>query len=177
MLTRSSLITLLAGALAMPGATDEGISPPPEPAPAHSAAEIYNFPLMPTARGARASGKGRLKLAWSPFGVAVDRDGFLVYDLTVVAERLPDPAALGGRVYVAWLASPDLGRIEKFGVLDNTYRISGRIDRWNKFLFMITAERDGDVAERRGPVVLRGRSPSGLIAAFQSHELFNNIPH
>ncbi len=47
----------------------------------------------------------------------------------------------------------------------------------NKFLLLITLEASADVEERRGPIVLRGVSPSGLMQNMESHELFNNMPH
>ncbi len=56
-----------------------------------AAADVYRFPLLPTARARAASGEGRLRLAWSPFGVAVTTDGHLIYSLEVSVQGLPGP--------------------------------------------------------------------------------------
>lgn len=173
--------TTLAGTLALglvvlgPDANDRaGFTPPP----AEAGPRIYEFDLRPTSRARAATGTGRLQLAWSPFGIAVDRDGFLVYDLRLATDRLVDPSRLGPyATYVAWIASPDLDRIEKLGDLAEGGRLTARVASWNKFLVLVTAEPGADVPRRTGPVVLQGRSPSGFMASFQSHELYNLIPH
>lgn len=148
-----------------------------QPAAIRTGAEIYRFELSPTARAAGATGLGQLTLGWSPFGVAVNTDGHLVYDLEITTRGLIDPnrQAAGG-TYVAWIASPDLTRIVKLGGFSDG-KLTTRISSWNKFLVLITLESDPEVEARTGPVVLRGRSPSGFLASFQSHELFNLIPH
>ena len=139
--------------------------------------KIYDFELTPTSRAPGARGKGQLTLGWSPFGVAVNVDGYLVYDLEITASGLIDPTRQAmGSAYVAWISSPDLTRIEKLGGLPDG-SLTTRISSWNKFLLLVTLESDPAVETRTGPVVLRGRSPSGFMASFQSHELFNLIPH
>ncbi len=143
-----------------------------------SGPEIYRFDLVPTARAPGASGTGQLALAWSPFGVAVSEDGFLVYDLTLSVEGLLNPSTLGPYShYVAWIASPNLDRVARIGVLGSSGTVETRIESWNKFLILVTPESRADPPRRSGPIVLQGRSPSGFIASFQSHELFNLIPH
>ncbi len=140
--------------------------------------EIYRFDLVATARAPGAIGTGLLNLAWSPFGVAVSADGFLVYDLALTVERVIEPQRLGPfTTYVAWIATPSLDKIEKLGFLSAAGKLETQIASWNKFIVLVTAEASTDVERRTGPVVLQGRSPSGFIASFQSHELFNLMPH
>jgi hypothetical protein len=140
--------------------------------------EIYCFELSPTAMAPGASGEGRLRLAWSPFGIAVSESGFLVYELELTIGNLPPPGRLGSyTTYVAWIASPELDRVERLGAVAPSGALRARIQSWNKFLVLVTPERHTEPERRAGPVVLQGRSPSGLMASFQSHELFNNMPH
>ena len=140
--------------------------------------DIYSFKLSPTVRAPGAVGAGELKLAWSPFGIAVSADGHVVYDMEITIEGLLDPTRAGpSYAYVAWIASPNLDRTERLGVVGEAGRVNVRIASWNKFLVLVTLERDANAERRSGPVMLRGRSPSGFMASFQSHELFNLIPH
>ena len=140
--------------------------------------EIYCFDLRPTPRAPAASGEGRLRLAWSPFGVAVSETGFLIYDLELTIGNLPPAERLGPyTTYVAWIASPQLDRFERLGAVEASGMLRARIHNWNKFLVLVTPESHAEAERRSGPVVLQGRSPSGLMASFQSHELFNNMPH
>lgn len=141
-------------------------------------AEIYEFPLRGTARARGVEGVGRLELAWSPFGVAVTHDGHLVYDLEVQITGLREASSLGPfQAYVAWIATPDLARLEKLGALGGDGVLETRVSTMNKFIFLVTAERSADVTDRTGPIVARGVSPSGLLQSFGQHELFNNMPH
>jgi hypothetical protein len=140
-------------------------------------AEIYEFPLRGTSRARGVDGNGRLELAWSPFGVAVTEQGHLVYDLKVQLSGLRAPSMFGAGAYVAWIATPDLARLEKLGSLDVDGLLEARVSTMNKFIFLVTAEASADVSERSGPIVARGVSPSGLLQSFGQHELFNNMPH
>jgi len=141
-------------------------------------ADIYRFPLSATSRARGASGSGYLQLAPSPFGIAVTANGHLLYDLVLTTKRLRPPSALGAyRVYVAWVATPELDRYEKLGPVGESGELRVRISSMNKFILMITAEPSAEVAKRSGPIVLRGVSPSGLLQSFGSHELFSDMPH
>jgi hypothetical protein len=66
--------------------------------------------LAATASAPGARGYVRLAHAPSPFTVAVGVDGHLIYDLAIETTGLLDPAPLGGKVYVAWVASRALDR-------------------------------------------------------------------
>lgn len=136
----------------------------------------YSFPLLPTSRAPGASGEGVLDLAWSPFGLAVSPEGHVVYDLTLELSGLRALNGDGDAGYVVWIASRELDRIEKLGIVDGTMTVRAAISTWNKFMILVTVERDITTDEMRGALVLRGISPSGLMSSFQSHELFTDVP-
>ncbi len=139
---------------------------------------LYSFDMRPTSRAPGARGRGNIDLAWSPFGLSVTADGYLVYDMVLQFEGLLPANRFGPDIgYVAWIASPRLDRIEKLGVIDQSNELSARLNSWNKFMILVTAERNPlEAATRGGPVLLRGMSPSGLVESFQSHELFTDVP-
>jgi hypothetical protein len=134
------------------------------------ASDTIGLAATPSAPGAK--GYVRLTHAPSPFTVAVGVDGPLVYDLAIETTGLLDPAPLGGKVYIAWVASRALDRYERIGVLDSHTRIDGRT-AMDKFLVVITAEPSADAVAPAGPIVMHGMSPSGKLQSFQGHELFN----
>ena len=113
----------------------------------------------------------------SPFGMAVTADGHPVYDLDVTFKGLRPPRALGGEVYVVWMTTPALDRIERLGTVEGPGRFRARISSMNKFILLVTVEPFADGDKRTGPIILRGVSPSGFLTAFGGHELFNNMPH
>ena len=141
-------------------------------------AEIYEFPLRPTTRARNASGEGVLALAQSPFGVSLTVDGHVKYDIALTIRGLQPAERYGTEAaYVVWITTPTLEMSKKLGVLGNDMAFRGEVLGFNKFLIVISVENSPDVEMRSGPIVLRGRSPSGLIQSFLSHELFNNMPH
>ncbi len=139
--------------------------------------EYYRIDLVPTKRvpGARqAKGVGYVTFARSPFGVALTPEGHYVYDLAVSVEGLR-PATTGA--YVVWIATPDLGAVERLGVLDADGSAKGRV-RWNKFLVIVTLEPSAETPGARwsGPVALRGLSKSGYMHTMAGHGPFNQEP-
>jgi FtsP/CotA-like multicopper oxidase with cupredoxin domain len=137
--------------------------------------------LLPTARAGSAHGAVRLAPGRSPFGVSVTADGTAVYDLELAIEGLLDPADLGYDRYVAWAAPPALSPVLRLGeVGDRAAPERVGTVALDKFLIIVTAEREdaGDGVGRgdsalpaggwRGPIVLRGTSPSMRL---QPHEL------
>ncbi len=140
-------------------------------------AEIYQFRLRGTAQAPGASGLGNLTLAPSPFGVAVTPDGFLVYELELATSGLLVPKGSAKQRYIIWMTTPALDRFQKLGVLGESGKWRGPLSGMNKFLLLVTLEVSSDVEERRGPVVIRGVSPSGLLVSYDNHELFSNMPH
>lgn len=116
------------------------------------------------------AGRVEMRQPWSPFGVSVDRDGHLLYDLHVTIDG--PPAALAAERYVAWLASSTLDVITPLGVIapEAPLRATSSL---NRILVLITKET-GDVGSTwRGPIVLRGRSRSALLQSLMGHSIFN----
>jgi hypothetical protein len=180
------LVLLVLPVLVIPGVVGSGRKGSPDAAAperfntkhAASRAKIYTFPLRPTmgARGAR--GGGELTPAPSPFGFPVTAEGYPVYDLDLRLEGLrPAAAAAPSASYVVWLTTPELDRTEKLGAVAGAGPFRFRVSTMNKFIVIVTLEASPEVSERRGTIVLRGISPSGLMQSFASHELFNNMPH
>jgi hypothetical protein len=143
-----------------------------------SAAKIYAFPLRATNKARGASGTGYLRTAHSPFDVAVTATGKLIYDLEISVSGLLPASSLGlYKTYIAWITTPKLDRTEKLGTVGASGKLKATVFSMNKFILIITAEPSPEVKKRSGPILLRGISPSGLLETFQSHELFNNMPH
>lgn len=134
----------------------------------------YDIKLLPTAAAPAASGHARLVWAASPFGIAVTVDGRARYDVQITAAGLPR-ADSSRAAYVAWATSTDLAKWVRLGTVANGTTTVGHVDM-NKFLLVITAERDSTVRTHDGPTVLHGTSPSGWLQTFLSHPLFRGIP-
>jgi len=136
----------------------------------------YDITLLPTSAAPAASGHARLVWAASPFGIAVTVDGRARYDVQITAAGLPGPDSSGTVVaYVAWATSTDLARWVRLGSVTNGTTTVGHVDM-NKFLLVITAERDPSALTHDGPTALHGTSPSGWLQTFLSHPLFRGIP-
>jgi hypothetical protein len=136
----------------------------------------YDIALLPTAAAPGASGHARLVWAASPFGIAVTADGRAQYDVQVTATGLRGADSSGAAVaYIAWATSTDLSKWVRLGTVTNGTTTVGHVDM-NKFLFVITAERDSTARTHAGPTVLHGTSPSGWLQSFLSHPLFRGIP-
>lgn len=135
----------------------------------------YDIALFATPQAPSARGSARLVYATSPFGVAVTADGRAQYDIQVTAAELPEPSSLGGySTYVAWAATPDLATWVRLGTIRNGTSTVGHVDL-NKFLLVVTAEADSAPAQRTGPTVLHGTSPSGWLQSFLNHPMFRGI--
>ena len=135
--------------------------------------DLYVIPLEGVGPSSRMEGQARLTPARSPFGLATTADGFLVFDIEVAGSTLPPAGAFGAySTFVAWITSGDLSEVKRIGALQAGGSVKGQV-AMNKFLVVVTAERDGNGAKWEGPIVLRGRSPSSYLANFSSHEMFN----
>jgi hypothetical protein len=136
----------------------------------------YDITLLPTAAAPGATGHARLVWAASPFGVAITADGRARYDVQVTTAGLPRADSSGAAVaYVAWATSTDLAHWVRLGTVSNGTTTVGSADM-NKFLLVVTAERDSTARAHAGPTVLHGTSPSGWLQSFLSHPLFRGIP-
>ena len=74
------------------------------------------FPLFPTMGNEGASGMAYLRQPWSPFGVSVDEDGHVQYELTVEVAGLPE---VEGETYRVWVTTPTLDPIVGIGAIDS----------------------------------------------------------
>lgn len=141
-------------------------------------AAVYpdQFPLFPTMGNEGASGMAYLKQPWSPFGVSVDEDGQVQYDLTIEVAGLPQ---VQGESYQVWLTTPDLDPIAHLGAIDAEGSATGATD-WHQLMVVISREdadravTDGD--RWSGPIVLRGFSAGARVTPMAQHSLFQQSP-
>ena len=132
---------------------------------------LYCLPLFSTDRAPSAEGTAVLRLASSPFGLAVSRDGRTQLHVALTISGLPEPRSLGPyRTFVAWATTPELAQIMRLGPVSNGRTEVGPIDL-ERFLIMVSAEPSTAVRRRTGPLVLRGSSPSLLMAPHGVTEL------
>jgi len=125
---------------------------------------IYCLPLFSTAITPLATGTAVLQPEPSPFGLAVTRDGRVLSRVVLTLAGLPDPASLGPyHSFVAWATTPDLDPVIPLGAVGNGRTVAGPIGL-ERFILMVSAERSARSKTREGPLVLRGSSPSQLMA-------------
>jgi len=134
------------------------------------------FPLFPTMGNEGASGMAYLKQPWSPYGVSVDEDGRVQYDLTVEVAGLPE---VEDESYQVWLTTPTLDRIVNIGTIDPTGTLTSTTD-WHQLMVVVSREpADRVVAEDdrwSGPIVLRGFSAGARVTPLAQHSLFQQTP-
>jgi suppressor of ftsI len=124
--------------------------------------DLYCIELIPTPMlDGIAGGVMQLSPPPTPFGAAVTRDGQHRFLATFMLDGLPDPATLGDGLttYMAWAAPPNMHPLVRLGPVRNGRIESGEF-ALNKYYILISAEASDTVLERRGPLVLRGLSPS-----------------
>jgi FtsP/CotA-like multicopper oxidase with cupredoxin domain len=125
---------------------------------------IYCLPLFATAIAPLAGGTAVLQLDAGPFGLPVTRDGRVLSRVALDLTGLPEPASLGPyHAFVAWATTPDLDPMIPLGAVGNGRTITRAI-ALERFIIMVSAERSAQVESRGGPLVLRGSSPSQLMA-------------
>ena len=130
-----------------------------------TASDLFCFKLFPTPAGGGAGGIVRILRPWSPFGVSVTASGRHRHGLHLWIEDLPHPGELGPySAHVAWVAPLTLDSLVSLGEVVEGANPMGEV-ALNKYLILVTAEANGEVQERRGPMVLRGRSPSSRMEA------------
>jgi FtsP/CotA-like multicopper oxidase with cupredoxin domain len=146
---------------------------PAGPCAERDLSDLYCLDLHATPEVQGASGAVELGRPASPFAVAVTAAGTHVHELAAHIDGLPAPQSLGPyTTYVAWATTPFFEPVVKLGEVTNGANALGRV-AFNKFLVLITAEASGDVRERTGRLVLRGRSPSLLM---DPHDLMTQAP-
>jgi FtsP/CotA-like multicopper oxidase with cupredoxin domain len=125
---------------------------------------VYCLPLFSTERAPLASGTAVLRPGPSPFGLSVTRDGRILSTVVLTLSGLPDPATLGSyHSFVAWATTPDLDPVIPLGAVGNGHTVTGPI-ALERFIILVSAERSAGTRTRNGPLVLRGSSPSQLLA-------------
>jgi suppressor of ftsI len=147
------ILTLILSLHAAQGA----LCSPPGPGELRPSRDLYCIDLTATERGGAASGVVALEYIPGPFTVPVTVDGHYRYAPRITLRGLPQVPA--GTSFVAWAATPALDVVRRLGVVtngDNTVREIA-LDR---FLVLISAEGAPRSSEPRGPILLRGESPS-----------------
>ena len=130
------------------------------PAPLGPSRDLYCIELVAAPGAEGAVGTVELGQVPGPFTVAVTAEGFPRSRLTLDASGLPAPSSLGKfATYVAWAAPPAMHPVLRLGEVTNGRTVLGDVDL-EKFIVLITAEREAQVREPAGKVVLRGQSPS-----------------
>ena len=119
--------------------------------------DLYCIDLSATDRGGAASGTVALEYVPGPFTVPVTVDGSYRYALVITLRGLPPTPP--GTGYVAWAATPAMSAIQRLGVVQNGVNHTAEV-ALDRFVVLISAEPDTASSERRGPVLLRGESPS-----------------
>jgi FtsP/CotA-like multicopper oxidase with cupredoxin domain len=122
--------------------------------------DLYCIELIAAPRTPDAAGRVELGLGRGPFTVPVTVDGRLRFHPTILLEHLPPPATLGPfTTYVAWLAPSEMYPLTRLGAVANGRTSLPTVDT-EKFVVLVSAESSAEVEAPRGPVVLRGQSPS-----------------
>ena len=146
-----TLALLAAGAGVCAGQAPRPCDPQTPLGPSH---DLYCIDLIaaPAARG--ASGRVELSHPAGPFTIGVSPTGVSRYTLVgSVAGLAPGPA------YVAWVMTPQMDTVIKLGVVTGG-RFVARDIALNKFVVLVTAERNARARAPSERIVLRGQSPS-----------------
>lgn len=167
----------VAGAVALGPWPGPAAPAAPSRAPVHgvclASPEYYAFELFTTKNlpgTGYASGTVEVTFEPSPFSVSLAEDGSYAYDVAVELHRMKAPRS---GVLVAWVATRELDRVERLGVLDAHFRARGRVD-WNKYIVVVSHEASDDPRQERwqGPIALRGMSRSGRMHTMAGHGAF-----
>ena len=132
------------------------------PAPLGPSRDLYCIELVPAPGIAGVVGRIELSPPPGPFTVSVTADGRSRAVPIVFLRGLPPAAELGrsgSTQYVAWAAPPQMDPVVRLGAVGNGRTTLPAIDL-DKFVILITAERDPHGREPGGRIVLRGQSPS-----------------
>ncbi len=125
-------------------------------------------PLKPTLKGRGAEGSMALTMTPSPFVLSVDPSGSYRYrvDVSVTKLRRRD-----GKTYSAWIATPDLKRVQLLGAVDQYGTASGSTG-FIQFLVFVTEEPTSPSGRWAGPIILTATSPSGRMHTMAGHGIF-----
>jgi len=153
-------ILILLAITAGPTAAQQRPCDPPTPlGPSH---DLYCIELVAAPGIAGVSGRVELAHPPGPFTVAVTSDGRSRYIPIVSLEGLPPASSMAkspSAAYIAWVAPPQMDTVIELGEVRSGSTTLRAVDL-EKFVVLITAERDPRAGEPSGRVVLRGQSPS-----------------
>ncbi|MBT8478521.1 MAG: hypothetical protein KJO06_06365 [Gemmatimonadetes bacterium] len=134
------------------------------------------FPLFPTMGNEGASGMAYLEQPWSPYGVSVDEEGRVQYDLTIEVAGLPE---VDGETYRVWITTPTLDPIVGVGSIDPVGKLTTPTD-WHQLMVVVSREPEERVVSEGdrwgGPIVLRGFSAGARVTPMAQHSLFQQSP-
>src|SRR6266516_4078183 len=156
--TSGARALLLLVVAAGPTAAQQRPCDPPTPlGPSH---DLYCIELVPAPGVMGVSGRVELAYPPGPFTVAVTPDGRSRYVPVVSLQGLPRLSSQAtSAAYVAWVTPPQMDTVIKLGEVRNGSTTLRAVDL-DKFVVLITAERDRRAPQPTGRVVLRGQSPS-----------------
>ena len=122
--------------------------------------DLYCIELVPAPGLEQVQARVELSYIPTPFTIAVTRDGVPRYRPVLTTSELPVPSTLGAfATYMAWAMAPDMRRTIRLGALTSERTTLREIDL-EKFVVLVTAERDSTVTQPSGRIVLRAQSPS-----------------
>ena len=122
--------------------------------------DLYCIELVAAPGVAGVSGRVELAMSAGPFTVGVDAHGHARFVPIVFVTGLPThDARRTGPVFVAWAVTPQMDTVIKLGVVSNGTTTLPAI-ALDKFIILISSERNVRVREPRGRIILRGQSPS-----------------
>src|SRR5216110_1903274 len=124
------------------------------PTPLGPSHDLYCIELVPAPGMGSVSGRVELAAPAGPFTVAVTAEGRSRVIPIASLQGLP-PAG----TFIAWAAPPRMDTVIKLGQVRNGSTTLRAVDL-DKFVVLITAERDRRAPQPTGRVVLRGQSPS-----------------
>src|SRR5213594_2303949 len=174
-MSEGRILVLLAIAAAPVAAQQRPCDPPTPLGPSH---DLYCIELVPAPGLVGISGRVELGVPPGPFTVAVTPDGRSRYVPIVSLHGLPPQASLvkaTSAAYVAWVAPPQMDTVIKLGEVRNGSTALRAVDL-DKFVVLITAERDRRAREPTGRVVLRGQSPSTRICSSSRSARWDSRP-
>jgi FtsP/CotA-like multicopper oxidase with cupredoxin domain len=129
------------------------------PAPSR---DLYCIELFPADPGSDLQGTAALEWVPGPFTVAVAKDGSQLFNLRFELTGLPKLP--GGRRagYVAWASPPTMTPLQRLGVVQEGRTLVGPVG-FDRFVVLVSEERDTATRTRTGPIVLRGESASNRL--------------
>jgi len=147
----------------------------PRLAASGASTDLYCIHLV-SAPGFDASGSAELAWRPGPFTVGVGPDGTNRWNLRLAVTGLPDSLLRGRRSgFVVWAVPPTMAQVVRLGVVRNDGEVELGPVTLDRFLVLISAERDTAVREWHGPIVLRGESASNRLRPADNYQFFLGV--